>query len=571
MGGVDWPRPELPPGTVFRENLETLGGVAREEARMVHEHGGNLLRVFYSMAGVLHGDAADLELVIGQAGPGPGPALYSRSIDERAEGVDRCAVVLDGIVTAVEGGSSPDFTLDLSVLDAYLGGVEEFNAGAGGPDSGVRVLLTLVAPVPRWIIEAPSAATLASLGRGESFQSLWARLVRAHASLHRTLVRRYVAERAAPALAALEIGNEPDYVWTPEEVKIENSSDPLVYPLSKYVTELHLPQVPDEQASAPAFDGRPWGYADQDAEWRTDRTPNPTPALEFDWGEKFDWYVKCFADFQQAVADATREEADAHGVELDIVSASVTHNNVDYLARMQRANPRAFASTNKIGIHPYHWPRNDVWDTEFVGGPGLETWTSASPREFAGSYYKRFDFLEQMAALVGRRGPRASRSGPRMLRDFARAVAGKKLWITEFGFGSKVLGTHNAPVAEYTRFIRPRGQVGAAAGEHARGVGAPVGEVPGAGGLGVPGPQPGGVPVALFAARAGDGRLRHARRRQVQPRAAPVSTAARDSIRPRSAVDTPAGRRERQGRRRCPGHPGRGGAEQRPCRAGDPP
>ena len=326
-----------------------------------------------------------------------------------------------------------------------------------------------MAPTPRWIIEAPSAATLAKLGRVESFQTLWDRYLRVHTALHRFLVQRYIVGRIEPALTAIEVGNEPDYLWTPEEMKIETSSDPLVYPLSKYVTELHLPQVPEHDVGTRAFDAKPWGFGEQDGEWPPRDRARRKSVLDFDWGEKFDWYVKCFADFQHELATAIHDEARTHGVPVDIVTASVTHNNLDYLVRMHRANPRAFESTNKIGIHPYHWPRNDVWDTEFLGASPVDPWISASPREYASAYFKRFDFLEQLGSLIqaGGGSRRRRRALPRELRAFAEAIAGKGLWITEFGFGTKVLGIHNAPVAEFTRFIRPRAEVGVAAGHPA--------------------------------------------------------------------------------------------------------
>jgi hypothetical protein len=140
----------------------------------------------------------------------------------------------------------------------------------------------------------------------------------------------------------------------------------------------------------------------------------------------------------------------------------VTHNNLDYLLRMHRANPRAFEEISRIGVHPYHWFRNDVWDDRFVRDVPTAGWTEASPREYAGGYFKRFDFIEEVASCVAGRRVR-----DRRLRAFARALAGKKIWITEFGIGTKVLGDFNSPIADYTRFIRPRTGVGLAAGHAA--------------------------------------------------------------------------------------------------------
>jgi hypothetical protein len=108
--------------------------------------------------------------------------------------------------------------------------------------------------------------------------------------------------------------------------------------------------------------------------------------------------------------------------------------------------------------------RNDVWDERFVDGKPMGEWTQASPREYAGSYYKRFDFLEELARCV--RGKGGGRRQPD-LRAFSKALSGKQLWITEFGIGTKVIGAFNAPIADYTRFIRPREGIGLAAGHGA--------------------------------------------------------------------------------------------------------
>ena len=58
-------------------------------------------------------------------------------------------------------------------------------------------------------------------------------------------------------------------------------------------------------------------------------------------------------------------------------------------------------------------------------------------------------------------------AGRETFAGFSRAIKGKRLWITEFGIGSKVLGAFNAPIADYTRFIRPRDGIGLAAGHGA--------------------------------------------------------------------------------------------------------
>ena len=79
---------------------------------------------------------------------------------------------------------------------------------------------------------------------------------------------------------------------TPIEVKIEGAVTPTEYPLSKYVTELQLAQIPESQLSNPAYERTPWGFQSQDGPWTV--RDAPVPVLGFDWGPKFDWYVRCF-------------------------------------------------------------------------------------------------------------------------------------------------------------------------------------------------------------------------------------------------------------------------------------
>jgi hypothetical protein len=378
--------------------------------------------------------------------------VFLHTIEERVARLDRAHVVLDQLLDAVGERPSGPIRLNFDVMDTVLGGLEETNAGS---DQQVGLLLTMLSNPPRWIIEAPSDATLAKRGRPYDFASLWDRFVRFHAKLYRLLVLRYAVHRPLIGLCALEVVNEPDYGWIPEEVKIEGVSVDLLNPLGKYVTELHLSQVPSGSTSGRAFERAPWGFQEQDAGWRSEPGP-PSPVLTFDWGPKFDWYVKCFTELQAEVAKAIKDEGRAHGVEVTTVSGSVTHNNIDYLLRMHRANPRAFADIDKIGLHPYHWVNHDVWDRQFVSDEPIEGWAGANPRDFARMYLKRFDFLRTFRES----------SGDHNLDAEIKTVFGdRKLWITEFGIGSKVLGAFNAPIAEYTRFIRPRRLIGATVGE----------------------------------------------------------------------------------------------------------
>jgi hypothetical protein len=473
IGGVDWPRPELAGLDDPTERGRALRALTAGEAEMVAGLGGNMIRVFYAVDSVIEGDRTEIATALGSSvpGPGTGQGIYLRTVEERAEALDRAADVLDRLLTVLDGRAAPGLRLDFSMFDAIVGGVADFN-GRGAPQP-VRLLLTLVAPAPRWLVEAPSSDTLRESGRSFDFDSLWAMYLQVHVELHRQLIGRYLADRrsrrSVPAVAAFEIGNEPDYIWVPEEVKIEGAAERLVYPLGKYVTELHLPQVPHHVDPAPAFQVEPWGYGDQDAEWKVRATPRRVPIVDFDWGAKFDWYVRCFCELQERLADTIHEASAGVGVPVDIVSGSVTHNNIDYLMRMARVNPRAFASVTKIGIHPYHWRDNNVWDARFVDpDTPMDEWCAATAREFAGEYFKRFDFLEEIARCVRpaeARGP--ERPADAHTQELAAALAGKKLWITEFGIGTKALGAFNSPVAELTRFIRSRAAFGLAGGHGA--------------------------------------------------------------------------------------------------------
>ncbi len=371
--------------------------------------------------------------------------MFLQPLEERIERLDRADRALDQLLAMTTGADGGPFTLDLSELDASLAGLEDVNAEA---DVGVRVLLTMVCGPPRFILEAPGDGALVAAGRGYTFASLWERYVRIYEAIYRTLVARYAADRPATGVYAFEIVNEPDYEWVPEEVKIERGREELIYPLGKYVTELHLPQIPVADRGAASFERNAWGlFQPQDGPWVTQRAERRAPVLEFDWGRKFDWYVQCLAGFTTRVARAIKDEAAQRDVEVVTVSGGVTHNNIDYLLRMHRADPHVFKSIDKIGIHPYHWVENDVWRTDFVSDRGVRGWAAADPRTYATSHFKRFDFLRAFAGGSGNR---------RVDRELRRAFGNRKLWITEFGIGSKVLGAVNTPVAHVTRFIRPR-------------------------------------------------------------------------------------------------------------------
>ena len=433
---VDGPPPELRGVMDPGAQREIRRRLAFEEAAVTRSVGGNALRINFEPRLVLGGDAAVEELVGPyHAGLGFRP-VYMHGVEERIEILDRCDRVLDALLERIR----TDAPLELAALDDFIAGVEAFNAQRS-PHELVRVLLTGVVAPPKWIVEAPSHPSLGWYRRPYSFATLWERYLELMAGVYTRIVRRYLAERDAPCLAAVEISNEPDYEWIPDEHRIERANNPGAEPARKYVTELHLSQIPEEDGFT-GFEPAPWGYREQDAQWLADRA-GTTPVGEFRWGPKFDWYVRCYADFQAHLAAAIRREADAAGAPLTIVSGGVTHNNIDYLLRMARANPDAFRLVDRIAVHPYHWPGHDIWDASFVSQRETAGWEDASPREFARSYLKRFDFLKEVTRLV--RDP--ARGGP---------LFGKRIWLTEFGIPTKKLGAFNTPIRQYVQFIRER-------------------------------------------------------------------------------------------------------------------
>ncbi len=453
VGGVDWPKPELIGVTEALLRRQIQRQVALQEAAITRQRGGNLIRVFFGAASILgEGPGSEIRTILGshlwQKGEKP---VYLHTAAERAARLDQCDNLLDRLLAGLaQDRNFAGAPLDFEAIDDYVTGVEQYNASESDPHHHVRLLLTMVEFPPRWLIEAPAASTLQAMGRGYTFASLWHRYLLVHIHLLRVMVRRYVTQQPAttpasnPAVMAFEICNEPDYEWIPDEMRIERAANPDAHPLGKYVTELHLPQIPETDVASAEFETAPWGYQEQDGEWQLLHPP-VTPVLDFRWGRKFDWYVKCFAEFQEHMSYALRDEARQGAAPLLIVSGGVTHNNLDYLIRMARAVPNAFAYVDRIGLHPYHWPFHDIWDANFVSAADKSDWTRASPREFARAYFKRFDFLEEVAALT--RDPVQGQS-----------LFGKKLWLTEFGIGTKKLGKHNTPVKEFTRFIRERSE-----------------------------------------------------------------------------------------------------------------
>ncbi len=451
VGGIDWPRPELAGVSDAEQRRRILREIASDEARMTSSLGGNLLRLFYSVSALLATTDENLANVFPATLDLHPRGVATSPIEERLDLLDRAAASLNLLFGDIQEARPEGLSFDFAALDTYLAGVEDFNNEVGDDEQGVRALLTLVSLPPRFIVEAPSACSLQSHGREYTYDTLWNRYLRVHELLHRALVDRYVATPLQrgdmPVVCAFEVGNEPDYCWIPAEMKIEWGSEAGESPLWKYVTELHLSQVPERGGSPPPMETTPTGYQARDVVWL--ETQPRTSIVEFDWGSKFDWYVKSFADLQERTAESLADEAKKHSVDVEIVSGSVTHNNIDYLLRMAQANPRTFSAITKLGLHPYHWVENDVWDDHFIDTDATNDWQSSSPRDYARSHFKRFDFLEELAARA--RGDQSRFSGritARGIHEAAQTLVGKALWITEFGVGTKTLGTFNSEVAE---------------------------------------------------------------------------------------------------------------------------
>lgn len=414
-----------------------------DDARLARSMGANLLRVFWTVESVLAGPPEEFTVALNSTLRGDlmHQAVFLTSLEHRVAQLDRSGQLLAQLRRAAAGDPADDapFQLDFSLLDAVFDGIADANGDDGHP---LRVALVMVSSPPRWIVEAPSYERLGFLAAAESFGSAWDAFVHFHADLYRRLVARY-ATRDPNLLCAMEITNEPDYNWTPEEVKIEG-----------YVTELRLEQVPKTDRSAPPFEPTAWGYEPQDAAWSDDRPG--VPVLDFDWGPKFDWYAMCAGQLQSHCARAIKEEASRLDVEVLTVSGSVTHNNIDYLVRMRRGDVHAFDHIDRIGLHPYHWADNDVWNDEFVSSDDYRDWGAADPRTFAASYFKHFDFFK---ALRGRSGIAAIDA------EIDAVLGDRALWLTEFGIASKAMGRFNSISPDLNRLIRPRAVVGSSDGQ----------------------------------------------------------------------------------------------------------
>ncbi|MCB9885300.1 MAG: hypothetical protein H6838_07400 [Planctomycetes bacterium] len=427
VGGADSSFGELPSQST--ERREFLDGLGYREACCVHHCGGNMMRTPYSLAGLL--GASFHDALHGLTQP-----VYEMPVQALAE---RIQIIFGALGEALARAEAGD--LDWIGLDALLGGVRRFNDEQSGADRAVGVLLCLVEPAPSVIVEAPLRRSLERCGVGVAFEDLWFRFTRLHIAAMRRVVRRYCVGPGA-VVAAIEIVSEPDCTWLPDENRIERALRPDCDPLNKYVTERHLAQIPDRTAvSRPFRKDDHGGYREQEIDWgRFKLSDAPEVALlDYPWGAKFDKYVACCADLLDHASFAARDEAERGRAAVRIVSGAVA-NNLDYLIRLHRQNENVFRSFDGIGLRPYHWPRHDMHDQQFVSSVTTSGWQGATPRRFASDYCNRFDFLAEIAALCKRKTPKDS-----------FGLAGKTLWLTEFGVPTKGAGTH---VGAGTRQLR---------------------------------------------------------------------------------------------------------------------
>jgi len=442
VGGVDWLSHDLVGATSQAEREDRLRHVGFEEARLTHAMGGNLLRVFYYVRSILAPFADGVRLDYSSLPWAYDVPWYAVAEEQKLEACDRALAFMKTVRHALKTGTPDGSPLALAELDAYLDGVASY--GSDRPSPPIQVLLTNVVQPPVPILEAPRDSILAAYGKKYRFADLWKRYCDMHARIARALAHRYVVQpKGRRVVCAFEIANEPDYEWLPDEFRIEKAWKREVNATRKYITELHNPQIPDTSEPPSAPEPMPWGFREHEGPWREQSRRPRVPVLEYDWGDKFDWYVRCYAEYAARYSQALWDTTRAAGHETHIISGGVTHNNLDYLVRVDRANADAFTYCTGIGFHPYHWPQHNVYDKQFrrMHEPGQ--WLSATPRAFASDHFKCFDFFTEFNRLCDRPG-------------IGEGLKGKPIWLTEFGLASKLMGTYNEAHWELVPFIRPR-------------------------------------------------------------------------------------------------------------------
>lgn len=439
--GPDWPMERG-----FASDAERLAYMEEQGYRVAQHTShlyGNLIRVPVSVWGVLGQDLVlDPELAT--------KPVYQLDDAVISNALDRIQASLDANLAAMEKGqNAAGKPLRWDLWDAFFSGIQKYNFEVGTSPANqyhpVFVDLFLNALPPALIIEAPTERTLRHFGCHTSGERLWDAYRQLHLKFIRKLIQRYGRGYAhldirahIPIAVAIEMFNEPDYNWLPDEAKIERALNPDAYPCDKYITQLHLAQIPENDLPGKGCVRREVSYREQDL-----RLPSVQTSLrDFRWGGKFDKYVSSFADLHEHVSFAARDEIHRGNAEMVVVSSAVTHVNTDWFVRMFRANRNAFRYVDKIAIHPYHWPQHDIHDLRFVGQLPEGDWMAVNPREFASHYFKRFDFIRKLAELVAQ---------PDLERSYG--LSGKSIWITEFGIPTKKLGKANSSLPRNWRIF----------------------------------------------------------------------------------------------------------------------
>lgn len=426
--GPDWvtDQPSLNEAELLA-HLEEQGYLVAKHTSLMY---GNMVRIPISVWSVL--------------GRSPIYALVKKPIYE-LEDAALCDALKKGEeelqeALALLNASRSQIPLRLRLWDALLTGIVRYNRELGATDAQnhhpIFVDLLLTDRPPEIIIESPVSQLLQQRGCNVSSTHLWQLYKQVQIDFVRELVRRYgmgyrreESMVQIPVAAAIEMMNEPDYVWLPDEAQLEQAKNPQLYPCDKYITQLHLTQIPENDLPGKGCGMRSGYYSEQEL----DVPRVTTPLKDFRWGLKFDKYVASFAELHEVMTAAVQDEIRRGGTQMRVVSAAVTHVNIDWFARMFRANTNTFLAVDAVGIHPYHWPDHNVHDMKFVGGLPPGDGMSVNPRTYARRYFKQFAFLERLADLTKKRDVSGT-----------YGLAGKPLWITEFGLPTKKVSKYNA-------------------------------------------------------------------------------------------------------------------------------
>lgn len=426
--------PEWPTGKTFASETDRLIYL-EEQGYLVAQHTsrlyGNMVRIPVYVWSVVGKD------LLRELTPKP---VYQMEDAAISEALAKIEPFLQTSLAALEKDHNTEGGgLYWGATDAFLAGIQKYNREiATQTQSGyhpVYVDLLLTDIPPALIVEAPFQDVLKSYGCQTSGEAVWRLYKHVHAAFVKRLVQRYgrgysssEGPASIPVAAAIEMFNEPDYSWMPDEQQFEKAMNPHAYPCDKYISQLHLSQIPAHDLPNKGCGMREGQYREQDST----KPSVDTPLKDFRWGRKFDKYIAYFTELHDFTAMAAQAEIKRGQARMVVAGSSVTHVNLDWFMRMYRANASAFRSVDTITIHPYHWPQHDVHDTQYVRTLPTRDWRSVSPREFAGHYAKQFNFLEELARLTEQRDQAAS-----------LGMAGKPIWVTEFGLATKKLGKTN--------------------------------------------------------------------------------------------------------------------------------